>query len=56
MILVFSRMAVPYISLTLMQKTTGSSEVPAPKAIGAGDDEVVSGGGLEPILSKCKND
>ena len=46
-------MAAP---LTIMQKTTGSSEVPAPRAIGTGDDEVVvgGGGGLEPISSKCK--
>ena len=37
--------------LPLILKTTGSSEVPAPRAIGAGDDEVVGGGGggLEPL-------
>lgn len=35
-----------------MSKTTGSSEVPTLRAIGAGDDEVVGGGGgLELILS-----
>ena len=47
----FSKLATP---LTLMLKTTGSSEVPAPRAIGAGDEEVVGGGddgGLEPFLS-----
>ncbi len=53
MILAFSRMAVP---LTLLQKTTGSLKMPAPKAIRAGDDEVGGGGGLEPILSKCKDE
>ena len=46
---VFSKLVT---DLSLILKTTGSSEMPAPRAIRASDDEVVGGGGgQESILS-----
>lgn len=43
--------------LTPMSRTTRLSEVPAPRAIRVGNDEVVSGsGGLGPFLSECKDE
>lgn len=52
-----NKVAVP---LTQMLKTTGSSEVLAPIAIGADDDKVVAGGGrkidvLGPIIKLSKS-